>query len=852
MGLMVAGSLLMGPSIPKLPASQANMQRERLQANLDVTAPRKILFGNTHGATDVRYQAFTGANQEYLEQIVCVAAHKVNSIYELWLENELAWSSAGGVVAKYSPFLTVTPINEGTSTNGIAIDSNWTANATLTGCAYFHAKYLLIRDNGEGGNDSPFASGVTSRMTPRTEGAFVYDPRLDSTVTGGSGAHRAGTQSTWAWNSNGSRNPALQLLFYLLGWRINGKLSVGMGLPAARIDLESFITAANACDESVTLAAGGTEPRYRSDGVLTEADDRTSVVEALCANMNAVLRDNGGKLSLHVLYNDLATPAGSFTENDVRGGLTWDQTPGINSSYNIVRGQRIDSSDEALYQPSDYAEVALASIDGIDRIASVNYPLCQSNGQAQRLAKQFLQRNQYQGRLSFVGKPAFWGLSLGDVFEFSHVAYGWTDKLFRCAGQKINRGGETEIIAVEEHSDIYQWDNDESPAVNPGTPTVYDSTNHPFQVGINAAMDDIYAISSDSVLDVSEKQQLIPEVESIIDEKPGIEAEANRYAITTEKTNYTNAYTALINYLNSLSPAWNNTAQNTTIVRATFNSKFEDYYLKRQTLLNKIYNVAGSTSVVLDPFSQIVIRANSDGTIKAEELPKRKALTASIGTANITTLGTWSRDVTTGITCTVGAATGIFEATGMTTNEVFVPVTFVYNGVTRQGQQHVVIKRDETTGDGSTGGTGGTQASTTTLFMTAGNTSAARAYSAVVTVKTGTNATITTTGTVYFERTPGDQIGATGAWGIWQWSAKGAGTWADFGPTLNDSQDAITEVESGFATNYAGSIGVGSSKSTGLAASTEYDVRFSWWRQDVSGFSDEVYKTDGTLTVTGS
>jgi hypothetical protein len=80
-------------------------------------------------------------------------------------------------------------------------------------------------------------------MTIRGKGAKVYDPRLDSTVTGGSGSQRAATQSTWAWDDNASRNPALQLLWFLLGWKINSKLALGMGLPPARIDLPSFITA---------------------------------------------------------------------------------------------------------------------------------------------------------------------------------------------------------------------------------------------------------------------------------------------------------------------------------------------------------------------------------------------------------------------------------------------------------------------------------------------------------------------------------------------------------------------------------------------------------------------------------
>ncbi|WP_407815396.1 hypothetical protein, partial [Staphylococcus aureus] len=84
-----------------------------------------------------------------------------------------------------------------------------------------------------------------------------------------SGPMRADDQTTWAWDANACRNPALALLFFLLGWRIQNpstgawKLAINKGIPAARIDLASFITAANLCDEPVTRADGTTEPRYR-------------------------------------------------------------------------------------------------------------------------------------------------------------------------------------------------------------------------------------------------------------------------------------------------------------------------------------------------------------------------------------------------------------------------------------------------------------------------------------------------------------------------------------------------------------------------------------------------------------
>jgi hypothetical protein len=613
-GLAITASAFLGPAVPKVPKTSPT---DRLQANLIVTTPRKWAFGNTALATDVRYDTYTGDNQDFYWQVIACASHEVDSIDELWLDNEQAWTNAGGVQGRFSGYLTVTSRPLGTSANGVAIDSVWTTASTLTGCAYLVLKYKLS-DNSD--NDkSPFSSGVTNRVTIRGKGAKTYDPRLDSTVVGGSGSQLASAQSTWIWDSSASRNPALQLLWFLLGWKIanptpsgselitngtfttntagwtptnsgtlsvvsarlrvtnatsfgsatqaittvagqtyllsvdytagtaggaiikigtsspggqivdqsgivagtttiqftavgtttyitvqtntnvNGayadfdnvsvkattaKLAVGMGLPPARIDLPSFIAAANVCDESVTKNGGGTESRYRGDGVLSEGDDRSAVIETLCADMNATLRDAGGKIAISCIKNDLASPVAAFTENDILGEETWAQTPPLNQSFNIVRGRMIDPSDTALYQPVDFPEVSLTSIDGIDRIDTVEYMLCQSNGQAQRLAKQRLERNQYQGRYSAQFGPRAWQVSLGDVVTLSHAGLGFVTKLFRVVEQSIDRNGPTKMELLEENSAIYAWANDESPAVTPGAPTIYDPLNAPVSQGV--------------------------------------------------------------------------------------------------------------------------------------------------------------------------------------------------------------------------------------------------------------------------------------------------------------------------------------------------------------------------------
>lgn len=550
---------------PKGPPAHAV---ERLNASMDPQAPRKIVLGRTAMATDIRYQSYTDS-QEYLHWIVCLAAHEVEAIEEIWFDTKQAWTVGGGVTGDYTGYLTVDAKLAGTSGNTVSIDANWGASQRLTGCAYVHLKFKLTGTSSTA--TSPFSQSVPTRMTVRGKGAKLYDPRLDSTVDGGSGSQLADDQTTWTYDTASGRNPALQLLFYLLGWTIGGRLSVGRGIPSDRIDLESFITAANACDETVTLDAGGNEPRYRAGGVFSEGEDPGNVIGNLLASMNAVLRDAGGKIAITVLSNDLGSPAAAFTEADILGEERWSQTPTIEQTFNVVRGRYTNTTDAALYQLVDYPEISLSSDDGIERIDSFDLALVESASQAQRLAKQRLQRNQYQGVYSAQFNARAWQVSVGDVIELSHAGLGWTDKLFRVEGHGVSMSGIVAMVLREEHADIYAWDEEESAAVVPATPTDYDPVLAPVIDAISDLEDDLAeivtdleTISDDNVITGREKTEtLIPRAAELAARYDEITARADDAGVST--TGADDARTDWLAFLGNMSPAWNDASQDTTL-----------------------------------------------------------------------------------------------------------------------------------------------------------------------------------------------------------------------------------------------------------------------------------------------
>jgi hypothetical protein len=103
-------------------------------------------------------------------------------------------------------------------------------------------------------------------------------------------------------------------------------------------------------------------------------------------------------------------------------------------------------------------------------------------------------------------------------------------------------------------------------------------------------------LNSDNVLTPGKKPVWIFMYSFLTGEQSALDSEATTFGITTEKTNYDTAVSALTTYLATLTTpvAWNNLTDNTTIVGTTFRSKFNDVLVDKQALLNKMHDASRS------------------------------------------------------------------------------------------------------------------------------------------------------------------------------------------------------------------------------------------------------------------
>lgn len=444
--------------------------------NADPAAPRKMVLGRTVFPVDLRYAEPSGTNQEYIDYVFALAAHKSDAIESIYIEDDLAWDVSGGAQGKFVGYLTIEVILEAGSGafHTVNAGTTWGSTTRLTGCTTM--KVRVKRSDNSKTSQSPFASGISGRWSVIGRGMPVYDPAQDSTVAGGSGSQRADNNATWVYAGVNDRgdNPALQLLSFLLGWKIGGRVSVGVGLPADVIDVASFATAAAICDESVALAGGGSHHRYEAGRAFADSDDPLGVVRVLLDSMNGELVDDGGRLSLRLAVNDL-TAAFTLTDDDFVSGYEWRPAAPIDQQYTVVRGRYSQPDAPALFGLVDYPEVDIPRTSLAPRVLTLELGAVQDQRRAERIAKQAAVRNLYQGTFTVTLGARGWLLRRNMVVAVTSNARGWTAKLFRVRSLTFNADATVAVTLREENAAIYAWSSSESAVVTPVAPVVFDS-----------------------------------------------------------------------------------------------------------------------------------------------------------------------------------------------------------------------------------------------------------------------------------------------------------------------------------------------------------------------------------------
>jgi hypothetical protein len=458
----------------------------RLNKTLNPEDFRKIVFGHTACAVDMRFWEVWGNNNTNYDEVLAGASHEINAFKEFYIENELAIDANGTVLGNWPGTVSrLTNLgNAGQAALNVGTGTRWTNAATFDGVAHFALKWVY--------NETKLPNGIPSRYTQVVEGAKVYDPRRDSTQPGGSGTHRATDQSTWQYSpldANGvpiGRNNCLQVLWYLLGWRVAHQgtgeliLTCGRGVDVSDINMASFITGANNCE-----VAG-----YYTDCILSTENAHTSNEDSLTSNgLIGQVIDPGGLWSYYANVDDTANVAITLTDDDILQGssVQWNDFEPMSNQFAQVVGKFVDPSIVALYQDRAYPIVRDATYEanlGVKIRVTQDFSNIQDALLAQKLARLKLNAAQFQGvfKASFLYRAM--KAQVWDVVIYQSDRFGWT-KTFRIYSHIIEPQAGLQLELREIHPSIWSAGSVTIPMA-PGIGAKYDPRQQVAATGLVA------------------------------------------------------------------------------------------------------------------------------------------------------------------------------------------------------------------------------------------------------------------------------------------------------------------------------------------------------------------------------
>ena len=136
----------------------------------------------------------------------------------------------------------------------------------------------------------------------------------------------------------------------------------GLGAETSEINDTVFSTAANTCDENITLSAGGTEKRYTVDGSFVTALPPDDVITDLVASMAGTIFYSQGQWG--VKAGEFTSSVLTLDEDDLRSNLQVNTRNSRRDNFNAVSG--MFAGPETDYQPTDFPQITSSTFETVD------------------------------------------------------------------------------------------------------------------------------------------------------------------------------------------------------------------------------------------------------------------------------------------------------------------------------------------------------------------------------------------------------------------------------------------------------------------------------------------------------
>lgn len=475
---------LFGPKAPKGGAAGAQDRQASVTALTVGEVAREMILGEaaTGGSLAAVFNHGGTYGTDWVVRVIVLADHRCHSLAGVYVNDTFVAYAGDGAVSGYNgQFELYFRDGQAGQLFPAALLTAWQASplhaahapATtdiLTGLTYVVAATKADAPDAA----TPVWSGGLPQLLFRVKGKFCYDPRKDSTA-GGAGLHRWADGSTWEWTRNAAicRYNWVRGVYALDQTGDPGQLLIGRGLSAYEAPPANVFAYANLCDELVDNGAGGTEPRYFTDGVIRSTDTYLSVEQLFeAATAGQIIQPRGG---IEVEPGQAKTPVYSITDDDLVVGapLEFNAFASDVDRVNTVIPRYIEPSQKW----SDFAapvqrDLTAVALDG-PREFTLSLSLVTRATQAQRVGQITLRQKMLERTAKIILPPRFAEAEEGDWIQWTSARHtGGAPVVFRITSYGSDQSWRAAWSLEETGLSVYGFTGSPLPASGGQTPTI--------------------------------------------------------------------------------------------------------------------------------------------------------------------------------------------------------------------------------------------------------------------------------------------------------------------------------------------------------------------------------------------
>ena len=432
-GAVLAGQKILGkimaPDIPDMGAEGVSI-RDNAPSN---TAPIPVVYGRRQiGGTRV-FITTTGVDNKFLHLVLAIAEGEVSQLHQVYINDVALYNTDGSINNKFrggDDNRAYIKVNFHTGADDQVADSDliaatslWDSTCTLSGICYAYVRLEY---------DTEVWSSGLPIINFDISGKKIRDIR--NTADDANGLYRF------------SNNPALCIRDYLTNTRY------GRSIATSDIDDTSFTTAANYCDETITIDETD-QLRYACNGVVDTNASSIDNLTRMLTSCRGFLIYTGGKYKL--VLDKIDSSVFAFNEDNMIGDVTL--SVGSKSSlWNRCKASFFNTEKE---WANDYAIEDSATYRSADNDllleGSIELPFTSDYPTAKMIARQAMNQSRESIMVTFKSTIESLQVECGDVVTITSDSMGWSSKKFRILQISIDYLDEITFTAREYSDDVY-------------------------------------------------------------------------------------------------------------------------------------------------------------------------------------------------------------------------------------------------------------------------------------------------------------------------------------------------------------------------------------------------------------